>query len=136
MNLTPSEQLIVIMKFDSYIKKCCRNELRNLERSSNRIQRREISISDFTIIKIEVSRNELVTPDFIVKGHEITVDNSRLLKALEMLDSRERELILLIFFMGFKPEDISKELNVGKRTVYNRQKRILKKLKKLMEENA
>lgn len=136
MNLTPSEQLIVIMKFDSYIKKCCRNELRNLERSSNRIQRREISISDFTIIKIEVSRNGLATPDFIVKGHEITVDNSRLLKALEMLDSRERELILLIFFMGFRPEDISKELNVGERTVYNRQKRILKKLKKLMEENA
>lgn len=136
MNLTPSEQLIVSMKFDSYIKKCCRNELRNLERASKRIQRLEISVSDIAVIKIDIKKNEIVTPDFILRGHEITVDNTKLLKALEMLEPRERELILLIFFIGFKPEDISKDLKVGQRTVYNRQKKILKKLKKHMEENA
>ncbi len=136
MNLTPSEKQIVCMKFDSYVKKCCRNELRNIEKYHKRILDREISVPSFIENISGNTKSGLVIHNFIVKGHEITINDEVLLMALEMLEPRERELILLVFFMGFKPGDISEELNVKERTVYNRKNKILEKLKKFMEGNV
>lgn len=136
MNLTPSDKQIVCMKFDSYIKRCCKNELRNEEKYRKRICGREISITNLTEKKSEKTTDEIVVPDFVVKGYAITINNDILLSALEMLKARERELILLLFYMGYEPGDMTSELKVVERTVYNRRKKILKKLRKLMEENV
>lgn len=134
MELTPEKQLSVSKMFDSYIKRCCKNELRNIEKYNERIKKREVSVEKFTRIKVETTMTGLELPDFIINGFEIAVDDQSLLKALEMLEPGERELILLLFFMGFKPRDISEDLDVVERTVYNRQKKIIRKLKKFMEE--
>lgn len=134
LELTPEKQLSISKMFDSYIKRCCKNELRNIERYNKRIKEREVSVENFTCIKVERTIKGLALPDFIVNGFEIAVDDQLLLKALKMLEPGERELILLLFFMGFKPKDISEDLDVVERTVYNRQKKIIRKLKKFMEE--
>jgi RNA polymerase sigma factor (sigma-70 family) len=132
INLTSSEQLIVRMKFDSYIKKCIKNELKNILRKEELIRKREILIPDYEVVQIDISYTKSMTADYVVKGHEITISDSNLFYALEKLEPRDREIILLIYFMGYKPEDISKQLDVGERTVYNWHKKILDKLKKLM----
>lgn len=136
LNLTPSDERIVCMKFDSYIKICCRNELRNIEKYDKRICSREVSKSTLIENKSENTMKEIIVPDFIIKGYGIVIDDEVLFEALEMLKPMERELILLIFHMGYKPRDLNTELKVAVKTVYNRQERILAKLKKLMEENV
>lgn len=134
MELTPEKQLSVSKMFDSYIKKCCKNELRNIEKYNKRIKEREVSVENYTQIKVETAIPEIALPDFVVNGFEIAIDDQSLLKALKMLEPGEREIILLLFFMGFKPEDISEDLDVVERTIYNRQKKIIRKLKRFMEE--
>ncbi len=134
LELTPSEQLIVGMKFDSYIKTCCKRELRNIEKYNKRIQQREISVRDFIGLNPDQNESEISCPDFIVKGYRIAITDPRLLTALESLKDMERELILLLFFVGYKPNDLTEEFNVGERTIYNRQNKVLIKLKRLMEE--
>lgn len=133
MKQSPSEEQIVCMKFDSFIKTCCKNELRNIEKHEKRLRAREVLISDFSLIDGKSDVAEIVIPDFIIKGLEISIEDSNLLEALQKLTARERELILLIHFTGFKPKDISDKLNVGERTIYNRHNKILVKLRKYME---
>ncbi|MCA0385294.1 MAG: sigma-70 family RNA polymerase sigma factor [Firmicutes bacterium] len=134
MNQSPSVEQIVCMKFDSFIKTCLRNELRNIEKYEKRLRSRELMISDFSLIEGKSDIAEIVIPDFIVKGLEISIKDPDLLEALQKLTARERELILLIHFTGFKPKDISEQMNVVERTIYNQHKKILIKLKNYMEE--
>lgn len=134
MNQSPSAEQIVCMKFDSFIKTCLKNELRNIEKYEKRLRSRELMISDFSLIDGKSDIAEIVIPDFIVKGLEISIKDPDLLEALQKLTGRERELILLIHFTGFKPKDISEQMNVVERTIYNQHKKILIKLKNYMEE--
>lgn len=133
LDQTPEQQQRVSMMFDSYIKRCCKNELLNIVKRNSRMSEREISVRSFTSIKIDASTCGLRVPDYVVKGYGITIDDQSLFEALETLKVNERDLILLLFFMGYKPEDLTDELDVVERTVYNRQNKILEKLKKLME---
>ena len=134
MNQSPSVEQIVCMKFDSFIKTCLKNELRNIEKYEKRLRSRELMMSDFSLIDGTSNVAEIVIPDFIVKGLEISIKDPDLLEALQKLTARERELILLIHFTGFKPKDISEQMNVVERTIYNQHKKILIKLKNYMEE--
>lgn len=134
MELTPSKRSIVVEQFDSYIKTCCRNELINIAKYNNRIYEHEISVRDFVWINSDQHEPEIEFPDFIVKGYKIAITDPRLLTALESLKDMERELILLLFFVGCKPNDLTEEFDVGQRTIYNRQNKILAKLKRLMED--
>ncbi len=134
MNLTPKKQLRVGMMFDSYIKKCCKYELFNIQEHRRLMKEKELLVADIVNVRIETEISDLVIPDFIIKGHEVAISNKVLLEALEQLEPGERELILLLFYMGYKPIDLSADLEVGERTVYNRKNKILQKLKKFMEE--
>lgn len=133
MNQSPSDEQIVCMKFDSFIKTCCRNELRNIEKYEKRLKSREVLIFDFSLIEDMSVVTEITLPDFVVKGLEISIANEGLLDALQKLSAKDRELILLIHFMGFNPKDISEEMQVVERTIYNRHNKVLIKLKKIME---
>lgn len=133
LNITPSEKQVVSMKFDSFIKKCCRNEARNLYNHEKLTRERERLVSDFTGIEIKVVSAEIKISDFVIEGNEIFVEDISLLNALQKIDSRDRELILLKFFMGYSDEDISKEMNMKRRTVNYQKNRIINKLKKYME---
>lgn len=135
MSQSPSYKQIVCMKFDSFIKTCVKNELRNIEKYENRLRSKELLISDFISIEDKSDVTEVVMPDFVIKGLEIFIKDADLLEALQQLNARERELILLIHFTGFSPKDISEEMEVVERTIYNRHKKVLIKLKKYMEGN-
>ena len=135
MELTPEEQLRVSMMFDSYIKTCCKHELLNIVKRRTRMKKKDILLIKAISINFDTSMTGLIVPDFVVKGHEISINDQSLLDALEMLEPNERELILLLFYVGYKPEDASIDLEVDERTVYNRKNKILEKMKKHMEED-
>lgn len=98
------------------------------------MNKKEVLIADIVSVMINTEKAGLNVPDYIIKGHKIEISNRSLLSALEQLKPGERELILLLFYMGYKPIDLSTDLGVRERTVYNRKNKILQKLKKIMEE--
>lgn len=64
----PSKKQVVSMMFDSYIKKCCTNELRNIQKQEKQLKSREILIYDYSRINERHAYHDEVLPDFIVKG--------------------------------------------------------------------
>jgi len=133
MSHSPSKKEIIAMKFDSFIKKCCTNELRNIEKLEKRLRSREILISDFSIFETKFETTIVKLPDFVVKGFNISIEDMDLLEALKKLSARDREIILLIHFTGYKPKDVSDEMDVGERAIYKQHRKILCKLKSYME---
>jgi len=130
LDLTPKMQVRVSMMFDSYIKKCSKNELLNIEDHKRRIKEKEVLVSDVISIKVDTKTTGLTVPDFIVEGYEIAINNELLLEALKKLDSTERELILLLFYIGYKPKEVSTDLHIGERAVNKRKNKILAKLRR------
>lgn len=59
-------------------------------------------------------------------------DNDRLHEALMTLSEPQRWLVAEIYFNGRKQNEIARELGVGITTINNRLKRILEKIKKLL----
>lgn len=59
--------------------------------------------------------------------------SAKLHTCLDLLSPDERELIQAIFFEGKSERKLSEEISVPQRTINDRKRRILKKLKKLME---
>lgn len=134
MKRSTSNEQIVCMKFDSFVKKCCKNELRDIEKYRKRIWKNELSFSDIIELRITDVHTDLDVADFVVDGHEIRINSEKLVIALGRLSPRERELILLIYFIGYKPREVSDNYNVRERTVFNWRNKILEKLKEFMEE--
>lgn len=135
LDLTPSKKKIISERFDSYIKKCCRNEARNIHKKNKLLFKKEVLVSDFESIKNMVAIPEIETSDFTIKGNDVFIENISLLAELEKIDSQEREIILLKYFMEFSDEEISKELNIGRRTVCDKRNRIINKLRNNMKGN-
>jgi RNA polymerase sigma factor (sigma-70 family) len=135
MNYTPSEKKIVCEKFDSYAKRCSKNELRNMHKAEKLIQSRELFVECFDSFEYGVVASNIKISDFIIQGNDVFIENISLLAALHRIDAHERELILLKYFMGYTDQEISEELNIRRRTVCDRRNNVVNKLKKYMEES-
>ena len=137
MEITLTEEDInrILKQFDSYIKICCVNELRNLYKLKNRI--RKIEVSGFGFIEIENMSigedDEIKIFDFIIEGNEIFIEDAILLNALWNIDKQERELILLKYFIVYSDEKLSEEMNMCSRTLTYQKNKIIEKVKKYME---
>lgn len=59
--------------------------------------------------------------------------SAKLHTCLALLQPEERQLIQAIFFEGKSERKLSQEISVPQKTINDRKKKILKKLKKLME---
>ena len=55
-------------------------------------------------------------------------------EALAKLSDEERHLITQLFYFSRSEKDMAAELNVTRRTIYNRKRGILRKLRRLIEE--
>ncbi|MCH4888914.1 sigma-70 family RNA polymerase sigma factor [Acidaminobacter sp. JC074] len=135
MKLAPSNEQIVCMKFDHYVKKCCRNEARNIRKHQKFKRRVEVLIKDYSIVEVARPKTELEFANYILRGHEILIMNPLLLDALESLNDSDRELILLVYYLGYKPRELTTEFKIVERSIYKRCKRILEELKMYMEEH-
>lgn len=58
---------------------------------------------------------------------------ARMLRCVKMLDGPDRKLIVELYLHGKSERQISRETGVPQRTINDRKRKILSKLKKLME---
>ena len=69
------------------------------------------------------------------QGQDIQVKDQKLGQALSSLLPRDREIILLYYFLGLRDEAVAKRLNMSRATVQRRREKAQKKLKTILEES-
>ena len=69
------------------------------------------------------------------QGRDIQVKDQKLGQALSSLLPRDREIILLYYFLGLRDEAVAKRLNMSRATVQRRREKAQKKLKTILEES-
>lgn len=68
------------------------------------------------------------------RGEIYFIDNEYLAKALKKLNKKDREIILMYYFAGFRSNEIADIVGLSVDVVYNRKSRALKHLKKFILE--
>lgn len=70
-----------------------------------------------------------------IQGQTIQIKDQKLGQALSSLLPRDREIILLYYFLGLRDEAVAKRLNMSRATVQRRREKAQKKLKTILEES-
>lgn len=66
---------------------------------------------------------------------DVPIHDPKLGQALASLLPRDREIVLLYYFLGLRDEAIAKRLNMSRATVQRRREKAQKKLKTILEES-
>ncbi len=133
------EDLDVMKRFDSYIRKCIKNLSINYDkREKNKWYSNIILVNneeDFNI-KDELAEfeNSILAQEkiFVVKDIHIKVKGEKLINALEQLSEEQRNILLLYYFEYETDLKIAQQLNSIQRTINNRRKAALNLLKNIL----
>lgn len=81
----------------------------------------------------EISRVERNCRTFQTQGINVPIYNEKLGEALSCLMPRDREIILLYFFIGTKTQAIARIMNISPATVRRHRKTAIRKLRDYLE---
>ncbi len=123
--------------FDSFCKKILKHEARDYYNELKRQRDKEVSFSNLSANEIA----QLYTEDkyfatnqiFNVLGLDIVVTDDVVVKALQSLPDRKRDIILLSYFLELSDREIGDKLKMLRSTVQYQRAKTLQQLKKLME---
>ena len=126
------------IKLATYASRCIENEILMYLRRNNKI-RSEVSFDE--PLNIDWDGNELLLSDvlgteedIITKGIEDKVDRKLLIKALETLNDREKQIMELRFGLAGEEEktqkDVADMLGISQSYISRLEKRIIKRLRK------
>ena len=128
------------MMYEAYCKAAIDNAILKARLKKAALGRRICSLSDLSEAEL-LSPAEEWEPEpseasftYSVQGHSIQIKNQRLGQALFSLLPRDREIILLYYFLNLRDEAIAKCLNMSRPTVQRRREKAQKKLKMILEE--
>ena len=122
--------------FDSFCKKVLVHEANNGHRDINRRASIEISMSDLP----EEAMEQLAVYDdypwehtaFHIGDDVILIKNDRLAEALEAIPEKERNIILMYWFLEMADREIAMRMNMARRTVNTHRQKAYQLLRKLM----
>ena len=72
---------------------------------------------------------------YYIREQAIQIKDQKLGQALSSLLPKDREIILLYYFLGLRDEAVAKRLNMSRATVQRRREKAQKKLKTILEES-
>lgn len=126
--------------FDSFCKKVLKHEAAGGHREINRRAWMEISMSDLP----EEAMEQLAVYDdypwdytpFQIGDETVLVKDDRLAEALAAIPERERNIILLYWFLELADREIADRMGIARRTVNTHRQNAYRLLKKLMGGDA
>lgn len=134
------QELDIMERFDSYIKKCIRNFAFNYtKKNCNKWNRNAVYDDDF--YDFDSGNINCDNPEdyyfkkgkiYDVKGILIKVTDSKIIEALEQLPCESRDIILLYYFEDETDMQIAKMLNSIQQTINRRRKAALELMKKII----
>ncbi|MBC1945354.1 sigma-70 family RNA polymerase sigma factor [Listeria booriae] len=117
--------------FDSFCKKIIRNELVDFYRELKRQRANEVSLN---IIREQPIFHDISDDyTFLINGMEIVVQDNLLGAALEKLDDRKREVVLLSYFLNLTDVEIAKRFDMSTRKLNRLRHKTLVELKKIIK---
>lgn len=139
MNLTKEKEWEYRARFDSFIKKVIKNELRNLWKAKRYIAKHEKAWDDCSQSEMEQIHVPTLDPlevyEMKVLGHWVEIHGSEIFSALHTLAEDKRTVILLYYYLGMNDSEIAKRLDLGRRNVTKIRNRTLNLLRRIMEES-
>lgn len=138
MNTSDYEKTIE-HQFDCFCKTVLRNHARNIYAEEKRRNERFISLESLT----QAQWNQLSVLDdydsdyicFVTHDFNIRIEDILVAQALEALDKKKQDIILLSFFLNMTNADIATLMNLAESTVHYHKRNALEELKKFMEEH-
>ena len=137
--MKPSDfQKTVQCRFESCLKKVVRHVVKDYQQKLKRRQEKETLFCELPEIVVE---NLAVWDDyetdytiFNVCGHDIRVYDDELAEALKQLSERNRETLLMYYFLEMNNEEIAKKQNISRSGVFQNRHNSLAFMKKLLKE--
>ena len=137
--MKPSDfQKTIQCQFDCKLKRVVKGIVRNYRKELKRRRNKEISYCELPEIVVE---NLAVWDDyetdytiFNVCGYDIRVYDDELAEALKQLSERNRETLLMYYFLEMNNEEIAKKQNISRSGVFQNRHNSLALMKKLLKE--
>ena len=138
--MKPSDfQKTVQCRFESCLKKVVRSVVKDYYKELNRRKNKEISFSelpDVLVDKMAVwDEYESDYTAFDVCGIEVRVLDDDLAEAIKYLSEKDREILLMYFFLGMSDTEIGDRLKINRSTSFRSRKNSLEEIKKKLKEN-
>ena len=137
--MKPSDfQKTVQCRFESCLKKVVRHVVKDHQQGLKRRKEKEISFCDLPEIVVEKlavwDDYETDYTIFNVCGNDIRVYDDELAEALKQLSERNRETLLMYYFLEMNNEEIAKKQNISRSGVFQNRHNSLALMKKLLKE--
>lgn len=140
MEISTEKEKKICGMFDSFCKKVIRNYSRNLKRAAAS-QRKKFSTGS---ISVQQLLNSLIIEDerpsdqyvIYVKNYPCVIKNEILYYALNDLEEKQRNVIIMDYWLSMTDEEIAKRLEVTRRTVYNLRNRAFSKIRRYYENHG
>lgn len=137
--MKPSDfQKTVQCQFDCKLKRVVKNIVRNYRKELRRRRNKEISFCELPEIVVEKlavwDDYETDYTIFNVCGNDIRVYDDELAEALKQLSERNRETLLMYYFLEMNNEEIAKKQNISRSGVFQNRHNSLALMKKLLKE--
>ena len=137
--MKPSDfQKTVQCRFESCLKKVVRSVVKDYYKELNRRKNKEISFSelpDVLVDKMAVWDDyETDYTIFSVCGIDIRVLDDELAEALKHLSERNRENLLMYYFLEMSDTEIAKRQNISRSGVFQNRHNSLELMKKILKE--
>jgi len=124
--------------FDVYCKKNIKNSAKDIWREKARRKRKIVNFSDMNtndIFRLLEHFDEIeLCKRFSVVGYSVDVQNLELAEALISLNKKQRDIVLLYFFVGFKDIEIADMFKQPRSTVQYTRAKALQTIKNFMED--
>lgn len=123
-------------QLDGFCRKVLRNEARNYFRAMQYKSKNEISFTDLVHQQEEPFQYDFYPSElwqFSVNEHDFLVENEELARALQALQSQNRDIVLLSFFLELTDEEIATMLHMVRRTVQYRRVKTIKEMRDRLE---
>ena len=132
---TDWEHFSLLEKLKRVVKGIVRNYRKELKRRRNK----EISYCELPEIVVEKlavwDEYESDYTAFDVCGIEVRVLDDDLAEAIKYLSEKDREILLMYFFLGMSDTEIGDRLKINRSTSFRSRKNSLEELKKKLKEN-
>ena len=138
--MKPSDfQKTIQCQFDCKLKRVVKGIVRNYRKELKRRRNKEISYCELPEIVVEKlaiwDEYESDYTAFDVCGIEVRVLDDDLAEAIKYLSEKDREILLMYFFLDMSDTEIGKKLKINRSTSFRSRKNSLEKIKKKLKEN-
>lgn len=139
--MKPSDfQKTIQCQFDCKLKRVVRGIVRNYRKELRRRRNKEIAFCEIPEIVIEKlavwDEYEGDYTAFQVCGIEIRVLDDELAEALKSLPERERDIVLMYFFLDMSDMEIGKKFNIDRSSSYRSRRKSLDTIRKKLKEKS